>query len=190
METLVAADADAVPDSYRIVVTPGHPVGDVGAALVARLGPGVRVELLDTGVSDLAPMLNVLRIVALILVVMAAVNLLTTMLTTNRQAAGRIGVELAIGFSARQIVSQAAVAGAAIGAAAAIVGLPLGYVTFRVLADAMSRGVGVGPGWMPMPGWTTAAVVASVAVVVSAGVGAIAVVGLARRPASELLHRE
>jgi putative ABC transport system permease protein len=190
LEALTAAEPGVTPDAYRIVVDDGSVPDQVGRALVERLGPSTRIELLDTGIDDLAPLLSALRLIALVLVAMALVNLLTTLLTANREAADRVGVQLALGFTTRQIVVQAAVAGVALGLVATVIGLPLGYAVFRILSDSLSRAVGVGPGWMGAPAAGTAAVVAVTALAVTAAVGALAVVRLAQRPASELLHRE
>ena len=138
----------------------------------------------------MAPLLTVLDIVAALLLVMAGVNLMSTLLTSRREAAGRIGVQVAVGFTPRQVVGQGMVSGAVLGLAAAVVGLPLGALVFRILSDTVSSGIGVGPGWMPMPGPVVFGVLAAVAVVASAVLGGLSVLGVVRRPAADLVRGE
>lgn len=190
LEHLEAAEPDVVPDVYRIVVGDAADASAVGAALVGRLGPQARTEILDTGTDDMAPLLVALRLVALVLLVMAATNLLSTLLTSTREAAGRVGVQLALGFTPRQLVAEGAVAGAATGLLAVATGLPLGLWVFRLLADLVSSGMGVGPGWMPWPSALSVTVLGIAAVVVSGALGACAVALTASRPAADLVRGE
>jgi putative ABC transport system permease protein len=150
----------------------------------------VRVEPIDAADEDLDAFTFAIRLVALILIAMAGINLLTSMLTSTRESARRVGVEQTIGFTPRQLIAQGAIAGAALGLAAVVLGVPFGLWLFGVLSDLVSAGIGVGPGWMPMPDATQLAVLAFVALVVSAGLGALAVARLARRPAAELVRWE
>ena len=99
-------------------------------------------------------------------------------------------MQLAVGFTPRQIKAQGAVSGAALGVVAAVVGVPLGLWIFRAMSDEVSTGLGVGPGWMPAPSPLAAAVLVVGAIVVSAGLGALAVARVARRPASDLVRGE
>ena len=124
----------------------------MAAALVAGLGPDARAEVLDTGRADIEPLMMVLRAIAAVLFLTAGVNLLSTLLTSSRESSRRTGVELSIGFTPGQLIGQGAVAGAVLGLVAAVVGISLGVLVFRVLADEVSTGIGIGPGWMPRPG--------------------------------------
>ena len=92
-----------------------------------------------------------IRLVALILMAMAAVNLLTSLLTTTRESARRVGVEEAVGFTPHQLVGQGAISGAVLALVAVVVAVPVGLWLFQMLADLVSERIGVGPGWMPMP---------------------------------------
>lgn len=146
--------------------------------------------MIDTSSEDLNTFTFAIRLVALILIAMAGTNLLTSMLTSTRESARRVGVEQAVGFTPRQLIGQGAMSGAALGVAAVLVGVPFGLWLFGVLSDLVSDGIGVGPGWMPLPDATQLAVLALVAVVLSAGLGALAVSRLARRPAAQLVRWE
>lgn len=190
LEDLTAAEPGTDPELYRVTAADGVPPATLAATLTDRLGPEVGIELLDTGTADLAPLIVVLRLVAAVLLVMAGVNLLTTLVTANRESSGRIGVQLAVGFTPRQLMAEGAAAGAALGIVAAVVGVPLGLLLFGALADVVSGSLGVGPGWMPAPAAWAVVLLVVAAVAVAAGIGALAVTRIARQPASDLLRRE
>jgi putative ABC transport system permease protein len=173
-----------------VSITPGSDAAAVGAALAERVGPDARAEVLDTGRSDIEPLMMVLRAIAAVLFLTAGINLLSTLLMSSRESARRTGVELSIGFTPRQLIWQGAVAGAVLGLVAVVIGVPLGLVVFRVLADAVSTGIGVGPGWMPAPGAGLVSVIAAVALVLSAVLGSVAVRRIATRPAADLVRGE
>jgi putative ABC transport system permease protein len=190
LEDRTTAEPGTDPDLYRVTAADGVPPATLAATLTDRLGPEVGIELLDTGTGDLAPLIVVLRLVATVLLVMAGVNLLTTLVTANRESSGRIGVQLAVGFTPRQLMAEGAAAGAALGVVAAIVGVPVGLLLCDALADVVSDSLGVGPGWMPSPAASTVVLLVVATVAVAAGIGALAVTRIARRPASDLLRHE
>ncbi|MCB0993568.1 MAG: ABC transporter permease [Acidimicrobiales bacterium] len=190
VEDLVAADPGVIPEVYSVTVAHGSDPAAVGAALAEAVGPDARSEVLDTGRDDLEPLMFVLRAIVLVLFVTAGVNLLSTLLTASRESAKRIGVEKALGFTPGQLTAQGAVAGTMLGAAAVIAGIPIGLLVFRVLADAVSNGIGVGPGWLPAPGVVQLAIVAALAIGLSAALGALAERRVAIRPAAELVRGE
>jgi putative ABC transport system permease protein len=136
------------------------------------------------------PLMVALRAIAGVLFLTAGVNLLSTLLTSSRESSRRTGVELSIGFTPGQLIRQGAVAGAALGLVAAAVGISLGVLVFRVLADEVSKGIGAGPGWLPGPGAVTLLVIAAVAIVLSSALGALAVRNVATRPAADLVRGE
>ena len=77
-----------------------------------------------------------------------------------------------------------------LGLVAAVIGVPLGLLVFRVLADAVSTGIGVGPGWLPAPSIGLVSVMGVVAIGLSAMLGAVAVRRIANRPAADLVRGE
>jgi putative ABC transport system permease protein len=179
-----------VPPVYRIAVADGVDPVAVGDAISASLGPPARVEILDTGRADMEPLFVSLRLIAVVLLATAGINLLSTLLTASRETAGRTGVQLALGFTPRQVIAQGAVSGATLGLLAAVIGVPVGMLVFRLMADTVSSGIGVGPGWMPALPWSLLLGVAVAAVVVSGALGALAVRRIAGQPASDLVRGE
>ena len=190
LEDLNAAEPAAAPELYRLSLAAGADGEAVGTALIEQVGADARVEVLDTGRADIEPLMMALRAIAVVLFLTAGVNLFSTLLTSSRESTRRTGVALAIGFTPRQLIGQGAVAGAVLGLVAALIGVPLGRVAFRVLADTVSVGLGVGPGWMPAPGIGLLAAVAALSVVLSAALGALAVQKIANRPAADLVRAE
>ena len=188
--SLAAAEPGVAPDTYRLVAAPGTSPAALAGEIQQRVGSSARVEPIDTSSDSLDTFIFAIRLVALILILMAGTNLLTSLLTTTRESARRVGVEQAVGFTPRQLVGQGAVAGATLGLAAVVVGLPLGLLLFGMLSDLVSDGIGVGPGWMPMPTAGQLIVVSLIALTLSAGLGALAVERLARRPAADLVRWE
>jgi putative ABC transport system permease protein len=132
--------------------------------------------------------MNVLWLIAIVLLVMAGTNLLSTLLTTNREGSRRVGVQLALGFTPHQIKTQGAISGAALGLLATVIGVPLGLWVFRVLSDVVSTSIGVGPGWMPAPPGGAVVFLTVAAWAVSATFGAVVAGRMTRRPASELVR--
>jgi putative ABC transport system permease protein len=189
-EDLAAAEPSVTPEVYRVRIDAGADAAAVADALARTIGPDARAEVLDTGRGDIEPLMTVLRLVAFVLFLTAGVNLLSTLLTSSRESSRRTGVELAIGFTPRQLVGQGAVAGAALGLVAVAVGIPLGLVVFRVLADAVSTGMGVGPGWLSSPSIGLLVATSLLAIALSAALGAIAVRRVTTRPAADLVRGE
>jgi putative ABC transport system permease protein len=190
METLTAQRPGTTPDVYRVTGAKGTTPQALAGELQQRADSSVRVEPIDTSGDALDTFIVAIRLVAFILILMAGINLLASMLTTTRESARRVGVEEALGFTPRQLIVQGAMAGAALGVAAVVVGVPLGLFLFGTLSDLVSSGIGVGPGWMPMPTVGQLTLVTLIALASAAGLAALAVERLAHRPAAELVRWE
>jgi putative ABC transport system permease protein len=190
VESLPATGDFDEPDVYRLVVDEGTTPASVAAALASSLGPGSRTEVVDSGTEDLAPLQAALWLIAVVLLLMAGANVLSILATSSRESTRRVGVELALGFSPRQVIASGAISGGLLGAIGALVGVPLGLWIFRVLSNVVSSSIGVGPGWMPVPGAVPAVGVVVVVTIACAGLGALSVARNARTPASELVRSE
>jgi putative ABC transport system permease protein len=190
IEALRAAEPGAVTDTYRLVAADGVSPATLASEIQRRAGSSLRVEPIDTTNDALDTFTLAIRVVALTLILMAGTNLLTSLLTTTRESARRVGVEEAVGFTPGQLMGQGAMAGVALALGAVVVAIPLGLLLYGKLSDAVGEGIGVGPGWSPMPTATQLALVAGIALVVSGGLGALAVGRLARRSPSELVRWE
>ena len=131
-----------------------------------------------------------LRLIAFVVGLVAAANLLSVMLTSTRESARTIGVEQTLGLTPRQLVGQGAVAAGALGLVGVAVGVPFGLWLFRVMSDAVTSLIGAGPGFGRYPSVVTLSVLGLVALAVAALLGALATHRLATRPASELVRWE
>lgn len=190
IEDLAAVEPGVQPDVYRLAVAESVDPAGVGETLSAELGPSARFQVLDTGRADIEPVFVVLRLVAGVLLLTASVHLFSTLATTARESSALIGVRLSIGFTPRQLVADGAIGGAVLGVIAVVVGVPVGFLTFRLLADAVGRGIGVGPGWMSLPGPLATALIAVGAIALSSALGGLSVRRLANQPASDLVRAE
>jgi putative ABC transport system permease protein len=125
-----------------------------------------------------------------VLAVVALANLLAALLTGNRESARSAGVQAALGFTPRQIVTQGAVGAAFLGLAAVAVGVPIGLGVSTALGNLVTAGIGLGPGFGHGPGLGVTFGLVLVTPLLCALLGAVAARGLARYPVSELLRWE
>jgi putative ABC transport system permease protein len=110
-EDLTAAEPDAIPEVYRLALTPGSDPATIGAALAERIGPSARSEVLDTGRADIEPLMMVLRAIAAVLFLTAGINLLSTLLASILIIAGTaIVLSAALGAVALQRIATRTVA--------------------------------------------------------------------------------
>jgi putative ABC transport system permease protein len=101
-----------------------------------------------------------------------------------------VGVQLAVGFTPRQVLTQGAVSGGLLGISSSLLAVPLGFWVFRTLSDAVSTSLGVGPAWLPAPSLTAVLFIVVATTTVAAGLGATAAGRNAFRPASNLVRGE
>ncbi len=188
--TLQRAEPGASADEWQAVAAPGVSRTDLAARLDERLGPGARVEALSVDSEGLGPFKVAMGMVAALVGLVAAAQLLAAAMASGRERARDLGMLRAIGASSKGVLGQHAITGALLGVAAAAVGLPLGMVLYRFLSDAVTRGIGAGPGFAPLPSPTALVLIGVGAVALAAVVGILAVAGLVRRPASELVRWE
>lgn len=189
-ETLPAGVAIDDSTTFRITAADGVDPDALAAALSQRLGDGATVAPLDAGAGEVGGVVGTLVGFALLLAAVALANLLATTVAATRERARSLGVLRTIGCTTRQLVGQSAVGTGLLGLVAGLVGVPLGWWLFGVLGDAITSGVGVGPGLVVSPpAWILVAIVPAAALL-AAGSGALAALGLARRPAAELVRYE
>jgi putative ABC transport system permease protein len=190
LDTLRAGEPGATSDSWQVVARRGISGDALAAALGSRLGTGVRVMPRSVGDVGLGTFKAAMAIVALLVALVAGAQLLATTVASARERARDVGVLRAVGATTKGLLGQHALTAALLGMVAVVVGLPLGLALFRLLSDAVSEGIGVGPGFGGSPTAAAAGIIAVLTVVFAAGIGALAVAGLVRRPASELVRWE
>jgi putative ABC transport system permease protein len=189
-EALPASVALEEPPTFRLVAADGVEPAAMAAAVAARLGDGATVVAPRLNDGGRAQGIAVFTVLTMVLGGIAAANLLAVTVAGQRERARSLGILRAVGCTSRQLVGQTAVGTALIGLVAGIVGAPLGWLGFRVAADAITKAAGLGPNPIPAPSWAALVAVTLGVTATAAATGALAAVGPTRRPAAELLRYE
>jgi putative ABC transport system permease protein len=143
------------------------------------------VEELQGEASDMRP---IIYGVTLLLLVIAAANLLTTLLLGVRERRRDVAVLGAVGASPAQVAGTVIAGASLLTALAAIVGLPLGAVIFRAMIGATDPSDG--PDVIAMPGVVWVLLAAPVALALTAAVSSLAARQAARLPVVAALRAE
>ncbi|AVT35734.1 ABC transporter permease [Plantactinospora sp. BB1] len=178
------------PDAYLVSAAPTGTPEALAAALRDRLGPGVTVHARSADPGDLGTFTVAMRLLALLVLLVSLANLAAALLTGARERARTLGVLRAVGFTVRQTLAQSATGGAALGLAAALVGLPVGLLVFRLLTDRVMVGIGAGPGLAELPSAGLLAAIVPATTLAGALAGVLATGRLARTGAADLVRYE
>lgn len=178
------------PDAYLVSGRPGSSPQELAAALRDRLGSGVTVRARESDPDELAAFTGALQLMAALLLVVSLANLAAALLSGARERARLLGVLRTVGFTVRQTLALSATGGAALGFAAAVVGLPVGLFALGALGDQAMISIGAGPGLTELPHIAVLALLIPAAVLAGALAGALATRRLAGTPASELVRWE
>jgi putative ABC transport system permease protein len=118
--------------------------GTDGAALAAAFRRrGLDAELVSAEVrQERADIRPIVYGSSALLVAVGLVNLLTTLLLVTRERARDFGILKALGLTPRGVLTVVNAGGAALGAIAIVIGIPIGIVIFRALMAAMSPSEG------------------------------------------------
>ena len=179
------------PPMFNIVAADGIDREAVTAAVAARVAGRAHVVTENPGdLAGIAAAKGTIIGFAALLAAVALANLLASTVASTRERARALGVLRTVGCTTGQLVRQSAAGAGLLGFAAGLIGVPVGWVVFRALSDGITAGVGIGPGLGVSPSpWFLVAVVPAVTAVAAAA-GALASLGLSRRPAAELVRYE
>jgi putative ABC transport system permease protein len=130
-------------------VPPGDVIADLkpgtdGAQVASRFRhDGLEAELVSAEVrQERADVRPIVYGSSALLVAVGLVNLLTTLLLVTRERARDFGILKALGLTPRGVLTVVNSGGAALGAIAIVLGIPVGIVLFRALMSAMSPSEG------------------------------------------------
>ena len=123
-----------------------------------------------------------------LLVAVGLVNLLTTLLLVTRERARDFGILKALGLTPRGVLTVVNSGGAALGAIAIVLGIPIGIVMFRTLMSAMSPSEGADIVGTPGP-LALLGIVPAVALV-TALASSLPARNAGRTPAAQVLRAE
>jgi putative ABC transport system permease protein len=189
-DALPASVALEEPPTFRLVAADGVAPSAMATAVAARLGDRATVVAPQLNDDGRAQGIALFTVLTLVLGGIAAANLLAVTVAGQRERARSLGILRAVGCTTRQLIGQSAVGTALIGLLAGAVGAPLGWLGFRVAADATTKAAGLGPNPIPAPSWAALVAVIIGVTTTAAATGALAAVGPTRRPAAELLRYE
>ena len=175
---------------WRVSVVEGADSFAVGARLDAELAADTNIFVLEPDLEAADFVRVVLLILTAVIIVVALGNLAATMASTARERERRTGVLRSIGFSSRQLLGQAAIAGAVVGALAAIVGIPFGFLVSKVLLSVIMSAVGIGPGLATVPIIAPVLVLLPLCILAGALIGVVASAPTLRTSTSDLLRAE
>ncbi len=189
-ETFNEAGLDDSLPMWRVAAADGADRYQLAAELEPLLATDTSVLVLDPDLEAAGFIRVALVLLSATIAIVALGNLAATMASTARERQRRTGVLRSLGFSSRQLLGQSCIAGALVGAVAAVIGVPLGFIASTLLLDAIMGLVGIGSGLATVPvlGPTLVLTVLCIAAGSAIGVGASA--PSLQTPTSDLLRAE
>ena len=142
---------------------------------------------LDT---DLGAFRIAMMVIAGLVVVVAAMHLAATWLTSIRERAREVGALRTIGCTDTQVVGQHALAGTAVAMLAWVIGTPVGIGVNRLLGDLVTTSIGAGPGLTSRPSVMVITLTGVGAVAMGAALAAVIALRLLRVPTPSLVRYE
>jgi putative ABC transport system permease protein len=145
--TLTAAAPDAQPDRYLVQLRPGSNADGFAAAIRAHEPDFLTVTVSRAAGSDSqADAINtIMSILAVILGLIAAVGVFSTMLLHVRERSRDNAILKAVGMSPRQLLIMVMTSSAVLGLIGGLVGMPVGARAYHGLVTQLARGIGVSP---------------------------------------------
>ena len=145
--TLTAAEPDAQPDRYFVQLRPGSNADGYAAAVQAQ-EPDFLTVTVNRGVASDSTSDAINTIMAVLVVVLgliAAVGVFSTMLLQVRERSRDIAILKAVGMSPRQLLVMVMTSSAILGVIGGLVGMPAGVRTYHGLVTRLARGIGTSP---------------------------------------------
>src|SRR5262249_24612629 len=139
--TLTAAVPQAQPDRYLVQLRPGSDADRFAATIRAQ-----EPDFLTATVSRVGPDANgdavqlVMSVLSVILGLIAAVGVFSTMLLRVRERSRDNAILKAVGMSPRQLLAMVLTSGAVLGLIGGLLGVPAGSWMFRMLVAGLARG--------------------------------------------------
>jgi putative ABC transport system permease protein len=145
--TLTAADPAAEPDRYLAQLRPGSNADAYAAAVQARepdfLTVTVNRQIASNSSSDAIN--TIMAVLVVVLGLIAAVGVFSTMLLHVRERSRDIAIMKAVGMSPRQLLVMVMTSSAVLGVIGGLLGMPAGVRTYHGLVTQLARGIGTSP---------------------------------------------
>jgi putative ABC transport system permease protein len=193
MADLRAADPGAGPDRWLVRSSLGRGEAARDAAVSDLRGalPGADVRSAVAAPTDeLSAFRLAFLLVSGLLVVVALVNLATTVRLVQGEQRRDGAIRRAVGFTPGQALTVAALGSGLLAVVAAGVGLAAGRVVQAQLTSGVSEGIGVGPGFGLGPSTGALALLVPTVVLAGAALGLATAWAGARRPVTAALQAE
>jgi len=144
--TLTTAAPDTQPDRYLVQLRPGSNADDVGAAVQAQEPDFLTVTVSHVGPDSDGDAINTLMsVLAIILGLIAAVGVFSTMLLHVRERSRDNAIMKAVGMSPKQLLIMVMTSSAVLGVIGGLLGIPAGVRTYHTLVTHLARGIGISP---------------------------------------------
>jgi putative ABC transport system permease protein len=171
---LASVEPNPQPEAWRVHVRDGVKVDDAVSSLQQTLrGQAQVVPNVQTSNPQITAFRTSFQLVTILVLLLAFANLATTMILAVRERSHDLGVLRSVGFTPRQVFSVIAIGAAVLALVGAVIGVPVGWLGFRVLIETVGRQAGIGPQIGVNPTWW------ALLLCVPAAVGAGLVLGLA-----------
>lgn len=190
IQSFDAAGVELAAPSWMVRTVDGADLIAFDQRIADSLPADSRVFFLEPASDEADPIIFPLMVLAAIILIVALGNLTATMASTAGERMRQTGILRALGLSSRDLVTQAALAGSVVGAGAALVGVPLGYLSSTILLDAVMPLVGIGTGLVSPPVLGPSLILTIFSIGAGALAGAVAVVSPFRMPVARLLRAE
>jgi putative ABC transport system permease protein len=147
--TLTAADPAAEPDRYVVQLGPGSNADAYAAAVRAQEPDFLTVTPNQAAQQETRDTLNTLNglmaVLVLVLGLIAAAGVFSTMLLSVRERSRDIAVLKAVGMSPRQLLTMVMTSAAVLGVIGGLIAMPLGVRTYHGLMTSLARQIGNHP---------------------------------------------
>lgn len=141
--TLTAAKPDAEPDRYAVQLRPGADADAYAAAVQAQEPDFLTVTATPAASdSDADAITAIMSVLAVVLGLVAAVGVLSTMLLQVRERSRDIAILKAVGMSPGQLLTMVMATSAVLGVIGGLVGMPAGVRTHHWLMTQLARQTG------------------------------------------------
>jgi putative ABC transport system permease protein len=146
-------DPAARPGIYGLALAPGSDSAALQEKLRRAGGGQFTIQVTPTEPHASAMQLQQIVVsLALLLLVVAAVNLLSATLLSVRERVRDFGIQKTLGMTPAQIAAGVATAVSTVALLAVLAGIPLGWLGYNLFMTAVSREIGAGAGFAQMNG--------------------------------------
>jgi putative ABC transport system permease protein len=144
-------DPQALPQSYGLALTPDSDILALQQRLYRASNGQFTVQIIDVEPHASAVQLQQIVVsLGVLLLVVAAVNLLSTTLLSVRERVRDFGIQKTLGMTPAQVAAGVTIGVTAIALIAVAAGIPLGWLGYTAFMTSVSRQIGAGAGFAQM----------------------------------------